>query len=135
MNAMFDLPAPAAPPDTWLQTTWRPVAAFVYLFICLTDFVFMPIYYEIVNPAIAPDKLVALALRFDGAAQVQALTTLHTETAWTPLTLRGGGLFHLAFGAILGVSALTRGQEQTERVRQDGATNRLVMKSDIPGAP
>jgi hypothetical protein len=33
-------------------------------------------------------------------------------TAWTSLTLSNGGLIHLAFGAILGVSAFSRGQEK-----------------------
>jgi hypothetical protein len=36
--------------------------------------------------------------------------------AWDPLTLKGAGLFHLAFGAILGVSAYTRGQEKIRRM-------------------
>ena len=31
---------------------------------------------------------------------------------WTSLTLSNGGLIHLAFGAILGVAAFTRGQEK-----------------------
>ena len=35
-----------------------------------------------------------------------------TYIAWQSLTLSNGGLIHLAFGAILGVSAWTRGQEK-----------------------
>ena len=32
--------------------------------------------------------------------------------AWQSLTLSNGGLIHLAFGAILGVAAFSRGQEK-----------------------
>ena len=31
---------------------------------------------------------------------------------WAPITLQGGGLFHVAMGAVLGVSAWSRGQEK-----------------------
>jgi di/tricarboxylate transporter len=33
-------------------------------------------------------------------------------TPWQPLTLSNGGLVHMAFGAILGIAAWTRGQEK-----------------------
>lgn len=38
--------------------------------------------------------------------------------AWHPLTLEGGGLYHLSLGAILGVSAWTRGNEKIELIKQ-----------------
>jgi hypothetical protein len=37
---------------------------------------------------------------------------------WVPITLQGGGLFHVAMGAVLGVSAYGRTQEKVA-----GATN------------
>ena len=37
---------------------------------------------------------------------------------WVPITLQGGGLFHVAMGAVLGVSAYGRTQEKL-----NGATN------------
>ena len=36
---------------------------------------------------------------------------------WQPLTLQGGGLIHISFGAILGVAAWTRGQEKVEAIK------------------
>jgi hypothetical protein len=36
----------------------------------------------------------------------------HTYQPWQSLTLHNGGMIHLAFGAILGVAAWTRGQEK-----------------------
>jgi hypothetical protein len=40
---------------------------------------------------------------------------------WQPLTLQGGGLIHIAFGAILGISAYTRGQEKVEAIKNTPA--------------
>ena len=31
---------------------------------------------------------------------------------WLPLTLQGGGMFHLAMGGVIGVTAYTRGKEK-----------------------
>ena len=42
---------------------------------------------------------------------------------WQSLTLQGGGLFHIAFGAILGAAAWTRGMEKRERVAIDKASS------------
>lgn len=38
---------------------------------------------------------------------------------WNPITLGSGGLFHVAMGAVLGLSAFTRGREKMERVKRD----------------
>lgn len=46
--------------------------------------------------------------------------------AWSPLTLQGAGLFHLAMGAILGVTAWSRGQE---KMTAFGVDRRMSMSS------
>ena len=73
-------------------TSWRGYAAWVYMIICLYDFLFAPLglqlYMAIIH--LPPSAFV-----------------------WVPLTLQGGGLFHLAYGAILGVSAWGKMQENT----------------------
>lgn len=92
---------------------WRPLAAFVYLGICILDFGVMPIIYEMINQSITNQDIVNLAMMFkESAAQIEALHTLRQARVWVPLTLQGNGMFHVAFGAILGVSAWTRGQEK-----------------------
>lgn len=92
---------------------WRPLAAYIYLAICLLDFGLMPIIYEMINHSITNASVVELALKFtDATAQIEALHTLRQAQTWVPLTLQGNGMFHVAFGAILGVSAWTRGQEK-----------------------
>jgi hypothetical protein len=104
---------------TWLTEAWRPVAAYVYLTICVVDFIIMPIYFEWSNAQLHSDKIVDLALKFDGAAQVQALNLLRAERSWMPLTLQQSGLLHIAFGAILGAAAWTHGQERIRRIDAD----------------
>ena len=39
---------------------------------------------------------------------------------WTPLTLQGGGLYHIAMGAIIGVSAYGRTQEKLNGANNGG---------------
>ena len=46
--------------------------------------------------------------------------TTVTYTQWQSLTLQNGGLIHLAFGAILGVTAWTRGQEKAAKAQTQG---------------
>jgi hypothetical protein len=107
--------------EAWYVRLWRPLVAFIYLVICVFDFVAMPIIYEVYNEKLSPNTAVVEALKFkDAAAQVQVLQTLSNKRTWTPLTLGAGGLFHLAFGAIITGSAVTRGMEKTQRAKMLG---------------
>ena len=83
--------------------TWRWAALSVYLLICFYDFLFVPVWYGLNRPNIeqfmeiinsTEHVLVQMEL-------MQKLTGQHS-----PFTLIGGGLFHLAFGAILTGSAV-----------------------------
>ena len=83
--------------------TWRWAALIVYLLICFYDFLFVPVWYGLNRPNIeqfmeiinsTEHVLVQMEL-------MQKLTGQHS-----PFTLMGGGLFHLAFGAILTGSAV-----------------------------
>jgi len=80
--------------EDWMTKKWRPMMAIVYMMINLFDFIIGPILYNLLqywNPG-------------------QAIVM------WQPLTLQGGGLIHIAFGAILGISAWTRGQEKVASI-------------------
>lgn len=83
--------------EQWFKTYWRPAMAWQYLFVCLYDFFF------------APTILNALNFSYKMAF-----------IPWEPLTLKGGGLYHLAMGAILGVAAWSRGQEKTALIENIG---------------
>ncbi len=81
---------------------WRWTALGVYLVICLYDFMVVPIWYGLNRPDLGTfieilntveDPLIQLEL-------MKKLTGQHN-----PFTLMNGGIFHLAFGAILTGSA------------------------------
>lgn len=104
--------------DRWHN--WRTLAAYVYLTICTFDFILMPalthinhvdtkaVIVELLEDRIDRDFVLDIIDRVDG-------------NQWDPLTLIGGGLFHISFGAILTGVAVTRGQERTEIVKNGKA--------------
>jgi hypothetical protein len=75
--------------EDWMNRKWRPVVGWTYIVICMLDFAAFPIAWSI----------------------LQAYTH-QPITQWSPLTLQGAGLFHLAMGAILGIAAYGRTQEK-----------------------
>ena len=87
--------------------TWRWAALTIYLLICFYDFTFVPIWYGLNRPDIT-----ALMLVIDSTEEVLVqMELMKTLTAQhNPFTLMGGGLFHLAFGAILTGSAVGMGK-------------------------
>ena len=87
------------PDDDWMTRKWRPMMAIMYMFCCLADFFIFPIMFTVV-------QFWETAIQNDAFRQ------------WVPITLQGGGLFHVAMGAVLGVSAYGRTQEKL-----NGATN------------
>ena len=78
---------------------WRPLMAMMYMTFCLFDFALFPIMFTVVQ-----------------FWEVQAANDAFRQ--WVPITLQGGGLFHVAMGGVLGVSAYGRTQEKVA-----GATN------------
>jgi uncharacterized membrane protein len=84
--------------EHWMKQYWRPAMGWLYMLMCLMDFVIFPII-AMMMPIIMK------------AWGIQA-----NYVAWQSLTLSNGGLIHLAFGAILGVSAWTRGQEKLAKI-------------------
>jgi len=62
----------------------------LYFFVCIFDFIIFPIFWGVIQAMI------------NGAVADQ----------WDPITLQGGGLFHVAMGAILGVAVYGRTKEK-----------------------
>ena len=84
---------------------WKWVCAITYISICIFDFVIVPMWFGIIR-ASQGNLIYNLELlqSFDLQIQrdlIQAFTQQHQ-----PFTLQGGGMFHLAFGALLTGSAL-----------------------------
>ena len=82
--------------------TWRWTALIIYLLICFYDFMFVPIWYGLNRPNITAFMDVVNSTD-NTLVQLELLTKLTGQHS--PFTLMGGGLFHLAFGAILTGSA------------------------------
>lgn len=85
--------APPKEQESWLQKKWRPMMAMMYMCVCAADFILFPIMFTIVQ-----------------FWETQAANDAFRQ--WAPLTLQGGGLFHMAMGAVLGITAWSRGQEK-----------------------
>lgn len=74
--------------------------AFVYMAVIIFDFIVGPIFWSIIQI-------------YGGSIAIQ----------WNPLTLIGGGIFHAAMGAVLGISAFSRGREKVETLRMNYQSN------------
>jgi hypothetical protein len=96
------------PQEDWMTKKWRPMMAMMYMICCLCDFALFPIMFTVVQ-----------------FWEVQAANDAFRQ--WVPITLQGGGLFHVAMGAVLGVSAYGRTQEKVA-----GATN---VSTSTPALP
>ena len=92
--------------EDWIQKKWRPMMAVMYMAVCIFDFIIFPIMFTIVQ-----------------FWETQAANDAFRQ--WQPITLLGGGLFHLAMGAVLGVSAWSRGQEKIAGVATTPVGNTL----------
>lgn len=73
------------------QRYWRPAMAWSYLIICIFDFLIGPIGNAVFQAKFYPTA---------------------TFVSWSPITLGGGGLYHISMMAIVGVTAFSRGQEK-----------------------
>jgi len=80
--------------EHWVKSYWRPAMGWLYMLICFMDFVGFP----------SLSMFLPVIMRGFGITM--------QYVAWQSLTLSNGGLIHLAFGAILGVAAFSRGQEK-----------------------
>jgi hypothetical protein len=88
---------------------WHTLCLAVYLSITVSDFLLFPLFTEFQNNALNPDKIVELATKFEGgASQVAIVQALDKTRVWQPLTLQQNGMFHMAFGLILGIGAWKR---------------------------
>jgi hypothetical protein len=76
--------------EDWMNSKWRPMMGWMYMLVCTMDFVGFPVLWSL----------------------LQAYDHGQVTSQWQPLTLQGAGLFHLAMGAVIGISAYGRTQEK-----------------------
>jgi hypothetical protein len=92
----------------WLQRDegWKAMLAFIYAVICVFDFIIVPSWIGINRSDIELGLNLTQIAILDPAVQmkmIDAMTFQHD-----PFTLKNGGLFHIAFGALLTGSAINR---------------------------
>jgi hypothetical protein len=80
---------------------WKAFSGGVYLFICVFDFVVVPIWFGLTREPLPIEKLI----QFESGVQVQLIESYTKQHE--PFTLKGAGMFHLAFGALLTGSAIS----------------------------
>lgn len=83
--------------EDWMNTRWRPMMGWMYMAVCVCDFILFPVLWSMTQAALHHTQL----------------------TQWNPLTLQGAGLFHIAMGAILGIAVYGRTQEKLGGVSND----------------
>ena len=87
--------------EDWMSKKWRPMMGWVYMSTCTFDFVIAPILWSL----------------------LQAMTGGQVTSQWMPLTLQGAGLYHVAMGAVLGLTAFGRTQEKIAGATQISTSN------------
>jgi hypothetical protein len=76
--------------DDFFQSALRPLLGYCYIVICLFDFVLGPILFNV----------------------LEFLNTNNAISAYTSVTLQNGGILHLSFGSIIGISSHGRTKEK-----------------------
>jgi hypothetical protein len=95
----------SAESEDWINKKWRPAMGWMYMAVCVFDFILFPILWSI----------------------LQAASSGSVTTPWQPLSLQGAGLFHIAMGAVLGIAAYGRTREKIE-----GAANVDTAVGSLP---
>ena len=84
--------------EDWMNSKWRPAMGWMYMAVCMADFVLFPVLWSL----------------------VQVIAGGEVKSQWSPITLQGAGLFHMAMGAILGIAAYGRTQEKLNGANNGG---------------
>ena len=84
--------------EDWMNSKWRPMMGWMYMVVCFMDFVGFPVLWSL----------------------LQSYSHGQVSSQWQPLTLQGAGLFHIAMGAVIGISAYGRTQEKLNGANNGG---------------
>ena len=84
--------------EDWMNSKWRPMMGWSYMLTCIADFVIFPVLWSV----------------------LQSISKGQVNVQWQPITLQGAGLYHIAMGAIIGVSAYGRTQEKLNGANNGG---------------
>jgi hypothetical protein len=84
--------------EDWMNTKWRPMMGWMYMAVCVCDFMLFPVLWALIQQMMRTGPLMQ----------------------WQPLTLQGAGLFHIAMGAVLGIAAYGRTKEKMAGAEMGG---------------
>ena len=96
-----------------MQKKWRPAMGWMYMTVCIFDFVIFPILWTLVQ-----------------FWETEAANDAFRQ--WQPLTLQGAGFFHMAMGAVLGISAYGRTQEKVAGVSTTPVIETIPINTTTP---
>lgn len=82
--------------EHWMNSRWRPAMGWSYMAICLFDFIIAPIFWGVLQAYFGDVKI-----------------------PYSPITLQGGGLFHVAMGAVVGITSYGRTKEKLNALTKD----------------
>lgn len=80
--------------------------AWMYFSVCITDFILFPILWSI----------------------LQAIYGVKVIVPWNPITLQSGSMFHVAMGAILGISVWKKSDERSKFMQYTDSENERNIK-------
>ena len=95
--------------EDWMQKKWRPAMGWMYMGICTLDMAVFPVLWAVL--------------------QMFQNTSI---TQWSPLTLQGAGLFHIAMGAVLGIAAFGRTQEKLAGAAVNPTATGTLLPTPVP---
>lgn len=95
--------------EGFFKSHWREFMAWSYGIVCLWDFMLAPVFFS-------------WYAHYVGTPYV----------AWVPLTTSGGGLYHVAMGAIIGVSSYGNTQEKVTNIT---TSSQFQAPSTLPTLP
>ena len=98
--------------DDYLKDLWRPLIAWVYAIIVLFDFMIAPIMLGVYCAAFRQPYI-----------------------EWHSLTIQGGGMFHIAMGAVIGVSSYSHSQEKINCAPDPSGMPGMSWPSNTQGSP
>lgn len=98
--------------EDWMNAKWRPMMGWMYMVVCMMDFVVFPVLWSI----------------------LQSLSHGQVNVQWQPITLQGAGLFHMAMGAIIGIAAFGRTQEKLAGANNGGAGTTYTPPAPLPAS-
>ena len=99
--------------EDWMNTKWRPMMGWSYMATCITDFIVFPVLWSALQATLGREV-----------------------TQWNPLTLQGAGLYHVAMGAVLGLTAWGRTQEKLNGANNGGLppSNNVAFNNPTPSS-